>query len=178
MTSRCEAGDGLPLQLMHVFLCSQPFGPTQAFRRGPGKGCRLSDRARHRLLSGRMAHKALYPAQNSRPGSITRPGWVSPPPCPGAPRSAFPEAHRLPPIILDPRLRGDDAEVKCPLHATHLFLSCTLLLSSQAFQGPKTTNPRESGDSNNLSYRIGRRIYRARRLSSTSAASHDLINDW
>ena len=45
----------------------------QAGRRDSGKGCRLSDRARNRLLPGRLTFRARKTDQNSRPGSSTRP---------------------------------------------------------------------------------------------------------
>ena len=45
-----------------------PSASPQAFRRGPGKGCRLSDRARHRLLSGRVADNALSPCPKLKAG--------------------------------------------------------------------------------------------------------------
>jgi len=98
------AGRGTrPLHPIHIFLSSHPFAPAQAFWRGPGKSCRLFDRAKHRLLLGRAAHNALLPARSSRSGSITRPAREFRQTLPGPRRNAT-TAKGMPPASDEMRL--------------------------------------------------------------------------
>lgn len=67
------AGRGqIPCTPFTYLFVTPSFIQDQAFRRGPGKGYRLSDRPGHRLLPGRITDNALHAVQSSRPESITR----------------------------------------------------------------------------------------------------------
>ena len=95
LLGRRGVGAALPVRNTSLPFYHPPV-PPQAGRGGPGRGCRLSDRAGHRLLPGRGAHNAPPPARTSRPGSITRPAREFRQTRPGPPRHA-PHAQRTTP---------------------------------------------------------------------------------
>ena len=111
-----------PLHPMHLFLSSHPSAPPQAFRRGPGKGCRLFDRARHRLLPGRQTVNAppLPKAQGRE--ALRGPRGSSGSPCPAR------DGTRLPPLKRkNPRQGGDSSHrTNRSNRIHHLLRNCLL----------------------------------------------------